>query len=413
MPTQNRLQPVRVLIVGGGFGGRYAAQRLALRLPTGSTVTVIDRQPYLLYTPMLTEVVAGAVRSEHICAASGSLRKVSFKQAEVTQVNLHTKAVRLATGETLEADHLVVALGSTTNFRGVPGAEEHSIAMKTLGDAESLRARVVDSLQAARAAQSPGERRRLLTFVVAGGGYTGVETMAALRELLYRKAPSFGIRSEEIRLLLIEPGDRLMAEMPEALGEYGQHILQEDGVEVIMGASVEAVANDSLELSDGRQVAYGVLLWDAGIMPSPFLKQLDCPLGKHGGIVTDSCFQVQDVPGVWAIGDCAETPNPKQPGKTFAPTAQNATRAGVHVADNINHVLRGRRPKPFEFQQIGTLALVSDRQGVAHVFGAEIKGALAWLMWRAIYIAKMPETAKKLALLSDYSSRAGESRPPR
>lgn len=182
MPIQNRPQPARVIILGGGFGGRYAAQRLALRLPAGSTITVIDRQPYLLYTPMLTEVIAGAVQPEHICAGSGNLRKVSFRQAEIIHADLRNKTVRLSTGEVLKADQMVLALGSITNFRGVPGAEQHSITMKTLHDAENLRRRAAASLEAAKAAKSAEERRRCLTFVVAGGGYTGVESVAALRD---------------------------------------------------------------------------------------------------------------------------------------------------------------------------------------------------------------------------------------
>lgn len=404
MQIKGRPQPIRVIILGGGFAGRYAAQRLALRLPAGSVITLVDRQPYLLYTPMLTEVVAGAVQPEHICAASGSLRKVRFQQGEIVQADLQNRTVRLSTDEMLEADHLVLALGSTTNFRDVPGAEDYGLTMKTLADAETLRRRVIQSLQAAKSANSAEERQRLLTIVVAGGGYTGVESMAALREYLYAQAPTLGIQTAEIRMCLIEPGERLVTEMPEPLGSYSKQILQGDGVDIIMGASVKKVEADSLELSDGRRIPYGVLLWDTGIIPNPFLKELHCSLGKHGGIVTDSCFQVQGFPNVWAMGDCAETPNPTQPGETFAPTAQNGTRAGVHLADNINHILRERKPKPFTYKQIGTLALVSDRQGVAHVFGLQIKGTLAWLMWRAIYIAKMPGTAKRLELLRDYAS---------
>lgn len=392
----------RVVILGGGFGGRYAASRLALRLPAGSSITLADRNPFLLYTPMLTEAAGGAVRPGHILAPSARLRKVKFVQAEITGADLRAKTVVLSTGETLAADHILIALGSTTNFRSIPGAQEHSITMKTVADAEKLHTQALRSLVlAAQTADGP-ERRRLLTYVVAGGGYTGVESMAALRELLHAAAPQHGVKPEELRLVLIEPSDRLMVEMPVSLGEYGKQVLERDGIDVRLNVGVKSVEPDSLSLTDGEELPFGTLLWDTGIIPNPLLQTIDCPRGKHGGITTDSCFQVAGLPGVWAVGDCAETPDPNNPGKTFAPTAQNSTRAGAHVADNINHVLRGRPVRPFTYKQIGELAIISSHDGVAHVFGVNIRGPLAWLMWRMIYVAKMPGMPERLALLRDY-----------
>jgi len=405
MPVSQNVPTVgatRVVVLGGGFGGRYAAERLAFRLPAGSSITLVDRNPFLLYTPMLTEAAGGAVRPGHILAPTARLRRIRFVQAEITGADLHAKTVTLSTGETLNADHILFALGSTTNFRDIPGAEEHSITMKTVDDAERLHAQALRSLALAAETTDAAERRRLLTYVVAGGGYTGVESMAALRELLHNAAPRHGVRAQELRLVLIEPGERLMAEMPETLGAYGKEVLERDGVDVRMKVGVKSVEPTMLALTDGDTLPFGTLLWDTGIIPNPLLKQIDCPRGKHGGITTDSCFQVTGLPGVWALGDCAETPDPNNPGKTFAPTAQNGTRAGVHVADNINHVLRGRPVRPFTYKQIGELAIISSHDGVAHVFGVNIKGPLAWLMWRMIYIAKMPGMPERIALLKDY-----------
>ena len=402
----------RVVILGGGFGGRYAAERLALRLPPGSSITLVDRNPFLLYTPMLTEAAGGAVRPEHIVAPSARLRRVKFLRAEITGADLRARTVSLSTGETLVADHILFALGSTVNYRDIEGAQEHSFTMKTLADAEKVHDQALRSLALVSQTTDERERRRLLTFVVAGGGYTGVETMAALRELLHGAAPRYGLTPDELRLVLIEPTDRLMAEMPASLGEYGQQVLERDGVEVRLQVGVKSVAADSLVLTSGEELPFGTLVWDTGIIPSPLLKTIDCPRGKHGGITTDSCFQVTGSPGVWAIGDCAETPDPNNPGKTFAPTAQNSTRAGAHVADNINHVLRGRAVRPFTYKQIGELAIVSSYDGVAYVFGLKIRGPLAWLMWRAIYIAKMPGMPERFGLLRDYllPSTGGSSR---
>ena len=392
----------RVVILGGGFGGQYAARRLALRLPPGSTITLVDRNEYLLYTPMLTEVAGGAVRSQHIAAPSAALRRVKFIQAEITGADLRAKSVSLSTGETLFADQIILVLGSMANFRDVPGAKEHSLTMKTMADARELHDQALRSLFLASQTDDVSERQRLLTFVVAGGGYTGVESMAALRELIHTAAPSHGIKLHELRLVLIEPTKRLLGEMPDSLGEYGKQMLEADGIAVRLNLGVKSVEPTTLRLSNGEVLPFGLLLWDAGILPNLLLKTIDCPRGEKGGIVTDSCFQVPGLPGVWALGDCAETPDPNNPGKTFAPTAQNSTRAGVHVADNIIHRLRGRSVRPFTFKQIGELAIISGHDGVAHVFGLNIRGPLAWLMWRVIYIAKMPGMRQRFGLLRDY-----------
>ncbi len=402
-----------VLILGGGFGGQYAARRLALRLPADWAITLVDRYEYLLYTPMLTEVAGGAVRGKHIAASSAGIRRVKFIQAEITGADLRAKSVSLSSGQTLVADHIIFALGSVANFRDVPGAKEHSITMKTMADADKLRHGALRHLAMASQTSNGLERQRLLTFVVAGGGYTGVESMAALRELLHTEAPSFGVQPRELRLVLIEPAKRLMAEMPVSLGEYGKRALEADEIQVRLGLGVKSVEATALVLSNGETLPFGILIWDTGIMPNEMFKSIDCPRGKHGGIVTDSCFQVPGMPGVWALGDCAETPDPNNPGKTFAPTAQNSTRAGVHVADNLIHLLRGRPVRPFTYKQIGELAVVSDHDGVANVFGLKIQGPLAWLMWRVIYIAKMPGMAQRFGLLRDYLLPRPKTTPAR
>ncbi len=168
-----------------------------------------------------------------------------------------------------------------------------------------------------------------------------------------------------------------MAEMPASLGVYAKHVLETDGIDVRLNVAVANVESSSLTLTSGETVPFGLLPWDPGIIHNPLLASIDCPRGKHGGVTTDSCFQIPVFPGVWALGDCAETPDPNNPGKTFAPTAQNSTRAGIHLADNIVQLLRGRPVRPFTYKQIGELAVISSYNGVAHVFGLNIRGPLA------------------------------------
>ena len=395
---------VHVLILGGGFGGRYAAQRLVHRLPAGSRITLVDRNDYLLYTPMLTEAAGRSVSARHVQASNRGLsRRITFVQGELQSADLHKRTVTLEDGQVLSADHLVFALGSTTNYRKVEGAAEHSLTMKTLEDAR--RVRTVAQRNVILASREPDieKRRLLLSFVVAGGGYTGVETVAALNDLIRDTAQEHGTDLQDLQISILEPAKRLMAEMPESLASYSHAELKKAGVRVRTGVGVDKVEPGHLTLTTGETIPVGLLVWDTGIEPNPVVKSFDCEKGKKGGIATDSTFRVLKRPGVWALGDCAETPKPDGSGKFFEPTAQNATREGAHVADNILAVIHGRPVKPFRYKQIGELAIVGRHSGVANVYGMEFNGLFAWLMWRGIYLAKMPSFSSQIGLLRDWT----------
>ncbi len=401
--TASEMQRARahVVVVGGGFGGWYAAEALGNKLPD-CRVTLIDRNDYMLYTPMLTEAAGRSVSPAHVIAPNRTLpHRVQFVQGEVTAIDVAAHAVTLADGKRIAGDHLLIALGSTTNYRDIEGAEQHSVSMKTLEDARRVQATAQRNVELAAAA-SPEERKRLLTVVVAGGGYTGVETIASVNDLVRDTATLRGIPHTEISVILVEPGKRLMTEMPESLGEYGKKQLEKDGIRVLLGVGVQKVEAHGLTLTNGEVLQPGLLVWDTGITVPELVKSLACAKGKKGGIATDSCFRVEGQQNVWAIGDCAEIPDPNNEGKTFAPTAQNATREGALVAANIAGVIRGKAPKSFTYKQIGELAVISRYSGVAHVFGLNIKGFLGWLMWRGIYAAKMPGTSQKFGILGDW-----------
>jgi NADH dehydrogenase len=226
--------------------------------------------------------------------------------------------------------------------------------------------------------------------------------MAALNDLVRTSVRHYPhVSLEEIRTVIIDPGDRLMPELSSDLAAFGQKRLEERGVQVRLKTKITRATARFVELEHGERISTRMLIWAGGIAPNPLISKLACKRGKHGGIVVDECCAVPDHPGIWALGDGAEVPNSESKG-TYAPTAQNATHEGSLVARNIVAVLRGGRPKPFQFRPIGELALVGRHSGVAKIYGQHFSGFLAWAMWRAIYISKMPGMAQRSRILVDW-----------
>ncbi len=411
----------RFLVVGGGFAGTAVAQELARLLhgEDNGEITLIDADNYLLFTPMLTEAAGGAIEPRHIVSPMRSLSpRVRFVQGYIKTIDVASKTVEVDTGaghleprtRTFTADHLVVALGSTVNFHDTPGVQENAIGMKRLEDASAAFERVSACLEQASLEEDAAKQRELLTFVVGGGGYTGVETMAAINDLArmsVRKSP----RMQPIRTVLVHPGDRLMPEITPELAEYATGKLKEHGVEIRLNASIDAAGPDFVQLKGGERIPTRTLIWAAGVMPNPLLNTIAAEKGKHRGLVVDSSCRVPGHTGVWALGDCAEIPQPDGKG-TYAPTAQNATREGVLVARNIVAALRGKPALPFRYTPVGELAIVGHRSGVARVYGANFSGLLAWAMWRAIYLAKMPSLGQQARILSDWLLDVVAGQPP-
>ncbi len=403
----------RFLILGGGFAGAAVAQELARLLPgeDNGEITLIDQDNYLLFTPMLTEAAGGELETRHIVSPLRTLEpRVRFVQGCITSVDLPTRSVDVATGSprldfgkrTFSADHLIFALGSVTNFHGTPGAAEHSISMKSLGDARKAFGRVSACLESAALEEDEAHRKELLTFVVAGGGFTGVETMAAINDLVRDRAAKYtGKGAADVRTVIVQPGPRLLPELSEALADYTLQKLKERGVEVMLNTSITAATERAVTLKSGESIPARTFIWAAGVTPNPLLEKLPAKTGKHHGLIVEGTCQVVDQEGVWALGDCAEIPDPATKG-TYAPTAQNATREGKLVAQNIVRLLRGQPAKPFRYTAIGELALVGRHSGVARVYGHNFSGFIAWAMWRAVYLAKMPSVSQQGRILADW-----------
>jgi NADH dehydrogenase len=400
----------RVLILGGGFGGMYVALEFERALARGADldVTLVNRDNFFLFTPMLHEVAASDLDITNIVSPIRKLlRRVTFFHGEIESIDLVNKRVGLSHGHeehchSLPYDHLVLALGSTTNFFNLPGLAERAITMKSLDDAIFLRNRLIANLEEADFECSPSTRAPLLNFVVAGGGFAGVETIAGINDFL-RDAVRFypHLREDMLRVILVHPGKTILPELGEKLGAYAHRKLLERHVEIHSNCKVTAVTDRDVTLSDGITVTTNTLVWTAGTRPNSLLDTLPCKK-ERGRILVNECLEVPEWPGVWSLGDCAVVPDLKT-GKPHPPTAQHALREGRVAAQNILATIRGERKKPFLFSTLGLLAPTGKRSGVANILGVNFSGFIAWWLWRTIYLTKLPRFEKKIRVAFDWT----------
>lgn len=399
----------RIVILGGGFAGVEAARYLDRTAAKREDVevTLVSRENFTVFTPMLHEVAAGDLEPTHICNPLRKLlRRVVVLTGNVESIDLPQRRVTISYTASLirrdlPFDYLVLALGSDTNYAGVPGVAEHALGIKTLGDAIMLRAAIIALLEAASVEPDPGQRKRMLTFVVAGGGFAGVETIGAINDLARESLPHYGqIDPGEVRVVLIHGGPFILPELGEKLGRYTQKKLGERRVEIKLNSKVAAYENGAIRCNDGDVIPAYTLVWAAGVSPSPTLKTTPFDLQK-GRVVVDSTMEIPGHPGIWAAGDCAAITDPvtKLP---YPPTAQHALREGRLIGKNIWSRLQGKQTKAFVYKAPGQLAAIGRRTGVAHLLGFNVSGLIGWVMWRTIYLMKLPRLEKKLRVAIEW-----------
>jgi NADH:ubiquinone reductase (H+-translocating) len=408
MTTNKQTQ---IIILGGGFAGVYAALELEKTLARDPHVqiTLINRDNFFLFTPMLHEVAASDLDITHIVnPVRKLLKRIEFFDGDVQSIDLEKKRVVVSHGirephpHELEYDHLIIALGSITNFFNLPGLDERVLTMKSLGDAIHLRNRLIHHMEEADFECCPIVRGPLLTFVVAGGGFAGAETIASINDFL-REAIEFypHLTEDMLRLVLIHPGPFILPELGEKLGRYAQSKLAERGVEIRVNTKVTGYSDNEVRLNDGTAINTQTLIWTAGTSPNPLLNDLPCEK-ERGRLLVNEFMEVKGWPGVWALGDCALVPD-RTTGNYFPPTAQHALREGKIVAGNIAAEIRGGAKKQFAFKTIGQLASIGRRTGVARILGINFSGFVAWWLWRTIYLSKLPRLEKKLRVALDWT----------
>ncbi len=398
----------RVVVLGGGFGGVTTAQELEKRLGDYSHVqiTLVSQTNHLLFTPMLAEVTAGGVEAQHISAPLRAFfRRVRVIRGEPTEINAaeNTVSVKLSSGSsmTLSYNHLVLALGAVPNFFGNANLERYAFTFKSLTDAIHIRNHVIECLERADSEMNPERRRARLTFVVVGAGFAGSELIGGLNDfvrgsLWYYKH----LRNEEVMFLLVHPGERILPELSTELALYAEEKMTARGVTIRGSARVTDAGLGSVTIGD-ESIAAETLIWTAGNLPNPILRNIGCETDKRGAIIADEKLLVKGQQNLWAVGDCAVIPDVVT-GKNAPPTAQYALREAKTLAANLYAVLNQREPIVFRHHSQGALAVVGHQTACAEVFGFKFSGLFAWLMWRGIYLSKLPTLEKKVRVLLDW-----------
>ncbi len=410
METSER---TRILILGGGFGGVHTAitlERLLRReLREGRVeIGLVNRENYTVFQPMLPEVISGSIGLlDTITPIRRLCPGTNLYTRSIECIDLARRRVTAAAGfgsqqRFLPYDHLVIALGNVTSFAGQLGLAEHALPFKYLGDALALRNRVIHTLEEADIEQDAAVRRALLTFVVAGGGFSGVEAVAELNDFVRAAARSFrNLMREEIRVVLLHVGPLILPELPASLARFAQRLLMKRGVEVRLNTRLHGATADAALLDGGARIATRTLVSTVPSMPNPLVAALDCKKEK-GRIVVDRHLELPDHSQVWAVGDCAWAIDART-GEPAPPTAQHATREARCVAENIAASLRGTPKRAFSFRALGKMGSLGHRSAVAEVFGVKISGLLAWWLWRTVYLMKLPGLDRKLRVATDWT----------
>lgn len=406
--------PHRVLVLGGGFAGVETARHLEklARRRDDIEIWLVSRENFTLFTPLLPEVCSGMLEARHsVTALRAQLKRPSSwaVTAVVEKIDLDAKQVTVLGGDgdphRLNYDTLVIALGGETATFGIPGIPEFTAGMKTLADAFALRNRIIEMLERAELEEDREERQAQLTFVIGGGGFSGVETAGEVEDFVRRVRRRYyaKIGADEPRGHIVEIGPRLLAEMPEGMGEYAADKLAKRGFQIHTDTAIKEVRVDGVVIGDGEFIPSKTVIWTGGVRPSPVVRESGIDVDKAGRALVSASMETSRE-GVWAIGDCALVPKVAEDGAFHAPTAQNAVREAKRLAKNIVADIDGRKRdiEPFRYRTIGTLASIGHRTGVGVVFGIRVRGWLAWFMWRGYYWSRVPGIGGKARVGLDW-----------
>ena len=402
-----------ILIVGGGYVGMYTALGLQSKLSQGdATITVVDPQTQMTYQPFLPEAAAGSIEPRHVVVPLRRvLKRCRVVCGRVTKVEHahHVATIENCAGnvEQIGYDVLVMAPGSIARTLPIPGLAEHGIAFKTIGEAIYLRNHVLSCLEAADASIDAQLRRRLLSFVVIGGGYAGIEVLAELQDMARYACRYYQtIEPSDMRWVLVEATGRIMPEVSLALGRYTAKRLAQRGIKIFLNTRVNTMENGHVVLNNGTEFDADTIVWTAGVKANPVLRQTDLPLDDRQRLKCKPTLQVVGCPDAFSAGDCAAVPDltSTDPNATTSPSAQHAVRQAEVLADNVIACLRGQPLRHYQHRYAGSVASLGLYRGVAEIYGIKLTGPLAWFMHRTYHLSRMPTFNRKVRILTDWTA---------
>ncbi len=386
-------------MVGGGFAGAYVARLLGQR-----GATIVNPDNFMVYTPLLPEAAAGTLEPRHVVVP---LRQICpHAELLLGRAIARDPEARTVVAETLGGtfeigyERLVVALGAVPRTFPIPGLADHGHGFKDVADAIALRNHLLRSLESAAARLDPAEAERDLGFLFVGAGYAGVEALAELEDLardaVRRSYPT--LRGVRQRWVLVDAAPRILAEIPQKLGEYTHHYLEKRGIEIHVGATLESFDEREAVLSDGARIPARTLVWAAGVRASPDLERLGLPLDERGRVIVGPTLQVEGSDDTWALGDGAAVPNTRTPGRVDPPTCQHALRQARRLAKNLT-----RPPKPYGYRMLGQVATLGRYKGIAELPGVQLRGFLGWFVARTYHLYALPTFRRKARVVTDWT----------
>jgi NADH dehydrogenase len=398
--------------LGGGFAGISVLRELESSFKGNENIkiTLVNEDNFFLFTPMLPELASGMIRPSAISIPLRMVcKKTEFIQAKVSSIDLKSKMVAITRPfdgmvKVLSYDYLVIAMGGTTNFFGNKNIERHSFTIKTIQDAIGIKTHLIHMLEIADTEKNSALQEKLLSVVVVGAGFAGVETIGELNDFVRDSVKSYyhNINPDNIKMILISASDTILPELGEDLGKKAYQSLQKAGIKIIPNTKAVDAGEDFVFLGNGETIPCDTIIWTAGVTIDAVIAGLDCE-HKKGKIAVDQYLKLANDDTVFALGDCAAITDTKT-GGLYPPTAQHALRQSKVVSHNLKAKIFGKiNLKPFNFESKGMMAIIGKRDGIAKISGHSLTGLSAWFIWKTYYLMMLPTFEKKLKVAMDWT----------
>ncbi|MEO0367935.1 MAG: NAD(P)/FAD-dependent oxidoreductase [Pseudomonadota bacterium] len=401
----NNKEQKHLVIIGGGFSGVTLARKLEKKLPEDWNIFLLSKTNFITYHPLLPEVIGASILPGHVQAPVRlMLKRTRVRMVTVDSIDYESRTIHYHNnmpGE-LRFDQLVLAAGVQANVGMLPGLAEHTLPLKTVGDALFIRNQVIERLEQATIHPDESRRKELTTFVVLGGGFSGVETAGELEDFLKSAQRYYkNVEPEDCKIYLVHGTDRILPELPVSLSEHTLKNFTKRGIEVLLNERAEKIEEELVVLKSGKTIHGATIICTIGTTPHAFVGTEALPL-ERGKVVTKPDMSVDGIEGVWAMGDCALVPNAKS-GQLSPPTAQFADRQAKQLAKNIVAELAGETTTPFSYKPMGMLASTGHNKAVAEIFGMKFSGLIGFMLWRGVYLLKVPTLARKTRLFLEWN----------